>query len=251
MTLAKTLLFLVFILLILPRKKLNSSPSPSSAFYSIGQTGDAESLNLKVLLFWALGVLRSWHIYKQWWQRSKGSERLHSLLGQSPLAGIRWLYISPCPQISICLSVYSQPQQTTSWVTGLVERSSDLVGRVGQETKAPPLAPTLPLSPHVGNLWTSPSPSSAFFSIGQTGDFESLNLLVPQPPSYSHLPASSPAREAEIHANCSDEAMQKNQTSVFNTDDRLACGEFSHPSKQASFCSKQMEQEGTYASISQ
>lgn len=134
---------------------------------------------------------------------------------------------------------------------GLGERSLDLAGTAGRETKAPLPALTPPLSHHVFNLCTSPSPSSAFSSVGQTGDSESLNLLVPRPPSWSHPPASTPAREAETHANCSDEATQKNQTSVFNTDDRLACGEFSHPPKQASFCSKQLEQEATYAWISQ
>lgn len=47
-----------------------------------------------------------------------------------------------------------------------------------------------------------------------------------------------PAWEAETHANCSDEAAWENQTSVFNIDDRLACGEFSHPTKQALFLLK-------------
>lgn len=56
--------------------------------------------------------------------------------------------------------------------------------------------------------------------------------------SYSHPPAFTPAQKAETHANCSDEATRENQTSVFNIDDRLACGEFSHPPKQAPFLLK-------------
>lgn len=114
----------------------------------------------------------------------------------------------------------------------------DLAGKAGKEIRAPMLAPTPPLTHHVWDLQTSPSPSPAFFSISQTRDLDSLNLLGPQPPPYFHPPSSTSAQEAETHANCSDEATREKQTSVFNIDDRLACGEFSHPPKQAPFLLK-------------
>lgn len=54
------------------------------------------------------------------------------------------------------------------------------------------------------------------------------------PTSYSY----PPAQKAETRANFSGEATQENQTSVFNIDDRLVCGEFSHSPKQAPFLLK-------------
>lgn len=73
-------------------------------------------------------------------------------------------------------------------------------------------------------------------SVGHRGDLDSLNWLELQPhvlrPHSTHV---YPAREVEANANCSDEATWEYQTSVFNTDDRLACREFSHPTKQAPF----------------
>lgn len=58
----------------------------------------------------------------------------------------------------------------------------------------------------------------------------SAHLLIPAPRPHA---STTPAQEAQTYANCSDEAMWEDQTSVFNIDDRLACGEFSHPPKQA------------------
>ena len=56
----------------------------------------------------------------------------------------------------------------------------------------------------------------------------SARLLIP---ARSPRASTTPAQEAQTYANCSDEATWEDQTSVFNIDDRLACGEFSHPTK--------------------
>lgn len=88
------------------------------------------------------------------------------------------------------------------------------------------------------DLQASPHPSPAGFFISQSGDLGLLNLLCLSPHFIFPPPVSTPAQKAETYAKCSDEAMQENQTSVFNIDDRLACGEFSHPPKQAPFLLK-------------
>lgn len=112
------------------------------------------------------------------------------------------------------------------------------MGVDSKETRALVLALAVPVTHQVCKLWTSPSPLSLFLhrSNGRLGFIKSAcasaQLLTPTSPYiYS-------AQEAETHANCSDEAMRENQTSVFNIDDRLACGEFSHPLQQAPFLLK-------------
>lgn len=88
------------------------------------------------------------------------------------------------------------------------------------------------------DLQASPHPSPAGFFISQSWDLALLNLLCLSPHFIFPPPVSTPSQKAETYANCSDEAMRENQTSVFNIDDRLACGEFSHPPKQAPFLLK-------------
>lgn len=136
-----------------------------------------------------------------------------------------------CSLISVCFLVYSQQRQCTPEVTSLGERCADLAGREDTETRAPLLA----LTP-VCNLWTSPAvpPSSAFLRRSGMGfgfiksACASARLLTPAP---SPRASTTPAQGAQTYANCSDEATWEDQTSVFNIDDRLACGEFSHPPK--------------------
>lgn len=106
-----------------------------------------------------------------------------------------------------------------------------LVGRAILPLALPPIH-------HVCNLWASPCPLSLFLHRSNKGFGFIKSACASAPPVLLPPSCVYPAQEAEAHANCPDEDMWENQTSVFNIDDRLACGKFSHPPKQNPFLLK-------------
>lgn len=118
-----------------------------------------------------------------------------------------------------------------------MERWLKLGWKAGKKNRVPPiLSPALPsyVQPQVKSL-----PFLHLFLHKSIKGFGFLkSACASAPTSYSQPPASIPAQKAETYANFSDEATRENQTSVFNIDDRLVCGEFSHPPKQAPFLLK-------------